>query len=279
MSKPKALVAMSTVLVAGAIMTACGAKPPTPSQTAKAYPTAPAAQWAANGQGVPPAANSEMPPAANSGMTPAADPGAAPAADPGMAPADPSTAPAQSNDAPSIVGAWSGQSAGQGGVSHGTDLYNADGTFVSVSQLPNGTMQRFWGLYRVTPVSPYQLTVEFQLQGVLPRQICAQTPGFPMGCRPYSPPAPPPETVTFTSPTTLQVNGITMQRDNAPYLLQQNVPQRLVMNAQAPVQPHMRQPVMTGGARYNSAPAQSFINGYMRGCVQNAQGQWVGCQQ
>jgi len=255
MLKPKAFVAMSTVLVAGAFLTACGASPPTPPQTAQASP---AGQWPANGQG----------------MTPTGNPGMAPA-NPGMAPADPSMAPAQSNGAPSLVGAWSGQSNG----SRGTDLFNPDGTFVSVLQSPNGTMQRLWGRYQATPVSAYQMTVQFQIEGVLPQQICAQTPGYPMGCRPYSPPAPPPETVTFTSPTTIQENGVPMQRDNAPELLQQNVPQQLVMNAQAPVQPNIRQPVMTGGARYNSAPAQNFINGYMRGCTQNAQGQWVGCQQ
>ncbi|HEX3919962.1 MAG TPA: hypothetical protein VHW60_21695 [Caulobacteraceae bacterium] len=196
----------------------------------------------------------------------------------GPAPASaPNQAAAQGG--PSIVGAWSGQSPAQGGMARGADLYNADGSFVSVMQLPNGTIERVWGLYQATPQSANQLSVQFQVQGYLPTQICAQAPGFAVQCNPTPPPSPGTQTVVLTSPTSLQVNGTTMQRDNAPALLQVNVPQQLVLNAQAPTQPNIPQPVAPGGARYNSAPAQNFINGYMRGCTQDAQGRWVGCQQ
>jgi hypothetical protein len=147
---------------------------------------------------------------------------------------------------PSLVGAWSVSVPGQGGMTLINEAFQADGTYVSVRREPNGTMLRVWGSYRSTAVSPSQLRVESTVQGWLPRQICAQAPGFPVRCSAFTPPAPQPMTLAFSSPESFQVDGFTVHREASPGLLQQAVSERLVMAAQAPVQPIIRPPVMPG---------------------------------
>lgn len=191
-----------------------------------------------------------------------------------------------------LVGSWSGQRPSQGGMDRITDLYQPDGSFVSVLQLPNGTIQRMWGMYRLAPAGPGQFRIDFQLQGHLPLQICAQAPGSPMSCRPNDVPQSVSGMVTMTSPASFQVNGIMMARDDAAPLLRAAVPQQLVLGIPAPVQPQMRQPVMPTLHPYqtpngpgnaiagaNHAGAQDFVNGYMRGCYKGTDGRLYGCQQ
>ena len=99
-------------------------------------------------------------------------------------------------------------------------------------------------------------------------------------------------TFTATSDSSLQVNGMTVRRDPAPFLLRERVPERVLLAAAAPVQPMMRQPVMPmmhpyqtpngpGQAisRANHANAQDFINLNMRGCSKDSEGRLYGCQQ
>ena len=198
--------------------------------------------------------------------------------------------------APSFVdlsGAWSTQRPGpQGGMERFTDLYRPDGSFVSVHQLPNGTMERAWGRYREEPLTPGRVRMVFELQGWLPRFICAQAPGFPVRCQPYRMPRTRMAIFTATSDSSLQVNGMTVRRDPAPFLLRERVPERVLVAAAAPVQPMMRQPVMPmmhpyqtpngpGQAisRANHANAQDFINLNMRGCSKDSEGRLYGCQQ
>ena len=191
-----------------------------------------------------------------------------------------------------LTGAWSGQRPGQGGMDHITDSYQPDGSFVSVLQLPNGTVQRLWGHYQATPTAPNAGRVDFQVEGHLPLQICAQAPGFPVNCRPNQVQGSATANITMTSPSSFMVNGIVMSRDPAPYLLQQRVPEQLVLAARAPVQPQMQQPVMPtlhpyqtpngpgqAIANANHAGAQNFINGNMRGCYTGSDGRLYGCQQ
>jgi hypothetical protein len=138
-----------------------------------------------------------------------------------------------------LLGVWIGRNAG----SNGADQYNPDGTYVSVAQLANGTVERIWGVYQVRPLSSHQLHVSLTVRGVLPRSICAQAPGFAVQCRSNQVPPHQETDVIFTSPSSFQVNGITMSRSSGSPLLQIEVSDRLIMAAQAPVQPQMRQPV------------------------------------
>lgn len=146
--------------------------------------------------------------------------------------------------AASLVGAWSGEAPGQGGMIHGTDSYSADGNYVSVMQLPNGTVQRIWGRYTVKKVSPSQVSVHYLVQGFLPRQICAQAPGFAVQCRPNSVPPSSELVITFVTPSRIEGNGLVLSRDPSPRLLAMSVPERLILAARAPIAPNMVQPVM-----------------------------------
>ena len=153
---------------------------------------------------------------------------------------------------PGIVGTWSGQAPGQGGMSQMSDDYEPDGSFVSVMRLPNGSMTRFWGRYQVSPGQQGLTSIQFDIQGWLPRQICTQVPGFTLKCNAYDIPRSSSATLQFISPDSFQVNGATMSRDPAPQLLGAQVPERYVQNAPAPFQPNIPQPVMPGGGRYVS---------------------------
>jgi hypothetical protein len=173
-----------------------------------------------------------------------------------------------------------------------TEAYMPDGSFVSVQQLPNGTLQRTWGHYQATPVSQYELRMDFQVDGWLPRQICSQAPGFPVHCQPYEVPRGTSSVMAMTSQSSFQASGVMMMRDSNPYLLQQPVPDQVLLAAQAPVAPQMTQPVMpqlnpyrtpngpgqaiAGANHYN---AREFIDGNMRGCYKDELGRLWGCQQ
>ncbi len=192
-----------------------------------------------------------------------------------------------------LSGAWSTQRpAPQGGMERFTDLSRPDGSCVSVQQLPNGPIERAWGRYQEEPIGPGRVRMVYQLQGWLPRWICAQSPGFPVRCQPYRMQATRISVFTATSASAFQVNGLTVRRDPAPFLLRAPVPERLLLAVAAPVQPMMRQPVMPtlhpyqtpngpGEAisRANHANAQDFINLNMRGCSKDNQGRLYNCQQ
>ncbi len=147
----------------------------------------------------------------------------------------------------SIVGAWSWQSQGQGGMDNNTVSFQNDGSYVRVSQLVNGTLLRYWGQYRASQTGPAQVQLQTQTQGWLPQQICAQAPCFPMRC---SQPPRPTEmnfALNFTSPSTIMVQGVMLSRDPSPYLLQQNVPERVVSGVAAPIVPN----IPGGGGGYS----------------------------
>ena len=193
---------------------------------------------------------------------------------------------------PSLLGAWSWESPGRFGIDHNTLLFRPDGTYVRVSRWGNGTLMRFWGNYRAAPVSADQVRVQSQTVGWLPAAFCSQAPGFPVRCSPTPHPPEMSVVVTFRSPTVLQANGMILRRDNAPYLLDQQVPARTLSIVAAPAQPNLRQPVMptlhpyttpngpgNAIANANHANAQTFINGYMRGCSTAPNGQLYGCNQ
>lgn len=191
-----------------------------------------------------------------------------------------------------LVGAWSGQRPGQAGMDHVTTAYQPDGSYVSAMQLPNGTIERIWGKFKVTPLPAQQMRVDFRVDGVLPRQICAQAPGFPMNCRPNVIQNTITSVITPKSASSFEVNGMTMMRDSAPYLLQQRIPEQLVMAVAAPAAPRITQPTMPTLHPYetphgpglaiagaNHQMAQEFINGNMRGCYKGNDGRLYGCQQ
>jgi len=153
----------------------------------------------------------------------------------------------------SLVGAWSGDSPAQGGMEHHTLSFGQDGTYVSVEQYPNGSVQRIWGVYSASAQSETQMTVVAQRRGWLPHQICAQAPGFAAKCRAYTPPNEKVSlTLSFTSASSFEVNGATLTRDDAPYLLQQQVAGKLLLHVAAPVKPNIAQPVARPGIRYQS---------------------------
>ena len=168
---------------------------------------------------------------------------------------------AQSQHGASMVGVWNGEAPGQGGMVHGSDQYNADGSYVSVMQLPNGTVQRIWGSYTVQPVSAGEMRIDYRVQGFLPRQICAQAPGFQVNCRPNQVPPTSNMQVRFVSPSELEANGIALHRVSGSPLLQMQVPAQLVLAAQAPVQPNMRQPVMPTLHPYQTPTGPGSVQG------------------
>jgi hypothetical protein len=157
----------------------------------------------------------------------------------------------------SLLGTW----AGRNGGSRGADQYNPDGTYVSVLQLANGTVERIWGVYEARQTAQRQLHVSLSVRGFLPAQICAQAPGFPVQCRPNQVPLQQDADVVFTSPSTFEVNGVTMRRGAGSPLLQMRVPDRLVLAAQAPVQPQMRQPVMPSINPYRTPTGPGSVEG------------------
>lgn len=145
--------------------------------------------------------------------------------------------------APELVGAWTTALPGQGGMTQVTESFDADGHFVTVRREPNGTMLRVWGDYRSVLQSPTAVRVESRVQGWAPRQICAQAPGFAVRCSAFTPPQPQPAVLEFVSPDAFRQEGLVVQRDRNPGLLAQQVSDRLVLAAPAPVQP----PLVGGG--------------------------------
>jgi hypothetical protein len=141
-----------------------------------------------------------------------------------------------------ITGGWSTEVSGPQGVTRAAAVYGNDGTFVTLMQLPNGSIQKIWGTYTATQVAPGQIQLNGQTQGWLPQQICAEAPGFPMRCQPYTVPPTQSVTVQFTSPSTIEADGALWNRDPSPALLQAQVPAQVVNNVPAPVQPIIPQP-------------------------------------
>jgi hypothetical protein len=142
-----------------------------------------------------------------------------------------------------VTGGWSTEVQGPQGVTRAAAVYGSDGTFVTLMQLPNGSIQKIWGTYTATQISPNQVQLNGQTQGWLPQQICAEAPGFPMRCQPYTVPPTQSVTVQFTSPSTIEADGALWNRDPSPALLQLPVPAQVVNNVPAPVQPIIPQPI------------------------------------
>jgi hypothetical protein len=191
-----------------------------------------------------------------------------------------------------LLGAWSWDTPGQAGMDHNSVAFNPDGSYVRASRWADGTMVRYWGSFTAQPVSPTQIRLQSQTIGWLPSQMCSQAPGFPPNCGPTPHPQEMAFVVSFTSPSTIQAEGLMLYRDAAPYLLQQQVPATLMSQAAAPVQPNIQQPIMPalrpyttpngpgqGIAAANHRNAQDFINGNMRGCYTAPDGRLYGCEQ
>lgn len=164
----------------------------------------------------------------------------------------------------SMLGVWSGETPGQGGMVHGSDQYTPGGSYVSAMQLPNGSIQRIWGSYRAQQTSPRQIHLSLRTQGFLPRQICAQAPGFPVRCSPNQVPPSMEMDVNFVSPSVIQVNGIAMRRSGGSPLLTAQVPEQLVLAAAAPVAPNIRQPVMPNGPGHYTPTGPGSVQGMHR---------------
>ena len=147
--------------------------------------------------------------------------------------------------APSMVGTWTSYKASQLGPVQQTDTFSQDGRYVSVAAWrQTGLIARVWGTYRASPAGQNQLTVQLQMQGYLPKEICVpKGMGAAPLCQPF--PAPQPTatlTVTFTSPSWFQ--AITQgdpsdqmslaTRDPDPVLLQREVAPRQIVNLPEP---------------------------------------------
>ena len=182
-----------------------------------------------------------------------------------LAPAFHGGASAQPRTGISMVGIWSGETPGQGGMVRGSDQYLPGGSYVSAMQLPNGSIQRIWGSYRAQQTSPRQIHLSLQTQGFLPCQICAQAPGFPVRCRQNQVPSSAEMDVNFVSPSIVQVNGITMRRRGASPLLIARVPEQLILAAAAPIIPNMRQPVMPNNPSHYTPTGPGSVQAMRQG--------------
>ena len=168
---------------------------------------------------------------------------------------------------PSIVGAWTAQRPSQFGPAQQTDAFSQDGRFVSVilSQT-TGLLVRAWGSYRANPAGPNQLRLDIALQDFLPKEVCGQSPGTEMICRPFGP-LPQTDTVlvTFTSPSSFQAVSQSNQsagpviatRELNPVLLQRQVAPQQVINLPALPQPSQATPAYPYTPATPSAPAYS----------------------
>ncbi len=170
-----------------------------------------------------------------------------------------------------LLGAWSSQLTDQNGTTFTTALYKPDGTYVMTSHLPNDTLTRTWGQYRVQQVGPNQWQVDTQMTGYLPRQICIQVPSGARNCRQMNLPMGPASSMaSFNGPGIMQnTAGETWQRDPQPVLLQARVPAVGVQMVAGP--PTMVAPPVTPGAGpyirpYDFRPAQDFIHQRLKGC-------------
>ena len=194
---------------------------------------------------------------------------------------------ALAQQAPSVVGTWSTQQSGDGGMMLSTVGMGSDNTFAVETQLPNGSRMRVWGTYQATPLSGNTIRIVQQVVDWSPHQICTQAPGFNPNCGPFQPPPPMPLVLTFQSADSYEVNGNQWSRDPDAALLRQPVPDPLMQYAQAPVSPAIPQPY--NPSPYDPSPQpdprqkyengnSNFLNGYMRGCTM-IDGQWRDCQQ
>jgi hypothetical protein len=190
--------------------------------------------------------------------------------------------------APSVVGTWSNQQPGQGGMVQTTVGMGSDNTFAVETQLPNGSRMRIWGTFQATQLSDNTIRVVQQIVDWSPHQVCTEAPGFDPHCNAFQPPPPQPLLLTFESADSYQVDGNVWSRDPDAALLRQPVPDPLMQYAQAPSAPIMRQPVIQPPP-YDPTPQpdprqqyeqgnQNFLNGYMRGCTM-IDGRWQDCQQ
>jgi hypothetical protein len=193
---------------------------------------------------------------------------------------------------PDITGAWSWQANTPQGPIASTLLIRPDGGFVRADRLSNGTMLRQWGQYRATQVGPSAFQVQTQIQGYLPHTSCITIAGMGQRCD-AAPPAQPTTTVlTMTSPTTIDADGSVLRRDLSGGLLNVPVPDKAVIAGITPMRPNIQQPVMPPQTRYQTPNGpgnqmanqfhhdnENFTQGYMRGCVKDMYGRWVGCQQ
>jgi hypothetical protein len=196
--------------------------------------------------------------------------------------------PALAQQAPSVVGTWSSQQQGEGGMVEATIGMGTDGTYAIETQYPNGTRMRVWGTYVAAQVSQSEIQIVPQVSDWKPHQICTQAPGFAPSCTAFQPLTPQTQTLTFTSPDAYESGGGVWSRDADAMLLQQPVADPLVQYAQAPVQPQIPQPVAPLSPSGSSLPADpraqyekgndQFLNGYMRGCTM-INGQWQDCSQ
>jgi hypothetical protein len=191
-----------------------------------------------------------------------------------------------------ITGAWSWQVNTPQGPIASTLFIRPDGGFVRVDRLSSGTMLRQWGQYRATPVGPDAFRLETQIQGYLPHTSCIAIAGMGRRCD-AAPPAQPLTTIlTVTSATTIESDGSVLRRDLSGGLLNVPVPDTAVIAGITPTRPNIQQPVMPPQTRYQTPNGpgnqmanqfhhdnENFSQGYMRGCVKDMYGHWVGCQQ
>lgn len=193
---------------------------------------------------------------------------------------------------PGIVGTWSWDSPTPQGPIRNTLLLRGDGRYVQVVQLPVGSLMRQAGQYRATPISANRFRLQLQVQSWAPHASCVVIAGFGRRCQPVIPPPSLSDIVTVTSPSTMALDGLTLQRDEQAFLLRETVPDPSVMFGRTPVVPSIRQPVMPPMAGYqtpngpgNVAAGQyhqqneQWRNTYMRGCQQAENGQYYACEQ
>jgi hypothetical protein len=194
---------------------------------------------------------------------------------------------AVAQEAPSVVGTWSALQPGQGGMTQMTIGLGSDNTYAIETQLPNGSRMRIWGTYEAKQVSDNTILLSQQITDWRPHQICTQAPGYQPSCGAFQPPPPQPQTLTFESADSFQVEGNQWSRDPEAGLLKQPVDDPLVQYAQAPATPEIPQPVAPSQPGYQTPPDpreqyeqgnQNFLNGYMKGCVL-IDGRWQDCQQ
>jgi hypothetical protein len=194
---------------------------------------------------------------------------------------------AMAQQAPSVVGTWSTQQAGEGGMVQVTIGMGNDNTYAIESQFPNGSRMRIWGTYQATQISDNTIRIVPQITDWKPHQICTQAVGFQRRCVSFEPPPPEPQLLVFESADAYQVEGNMWSRDPTAALLQQPVEDPLVQYAQAPNVPTIPQPVIPSGpgsplpadprSQYETGN-QNFLYGHMKGCT-FIDGRWQDCQQ
>lgn len=170
-----------------------------------------------------------------------------------------------------FLGAWSSQQPGPSGVIFSTILYRPDGTYIMTSHLPNDTLTRTWGQYRVQQVGPNQWRLDSQVAGYLPQRICSRQIGGPTSCAPVNFPMGSQSLMAiFGGPGVMQTNaGETWQRDPSPVLLSAQVP-AVGMQTTGP-SPYAVAPMPLAGPTpsvvpYSSQGAQDFIHQRLKGC-------------